>query len=279
MPRSVKEVVKDFEMLSSSPKAGRTATTPPRPKSTPQTGSSIVHPLLRVSPALPITPHVHELPSKKPISVTTIEPYPVSSAYPVTKRITTPPRYDAPVSLSRSPYDPAITLSSSKESYTIKLGRSIDLTIPRSARPPIAPSSSSDHHTIHIPNTPYPLPSMSTLEAVQPVEGEQLFSRDAPILSLPALDNYLAAIPAPHFSPISKPIEPVGLSVKSTSSQTVPPMFPPLAELSKGQSLVDLLHNKSITPNWRNRNSIFGFVSAVCWGLSLICLIDKYICS
>ena len=277
MPRSVKEVVQNFEKLSSPPKAPSTPTSPPRRKSTgplipqPTAGPSVAHPLLRVSPSPRFTTRTPKISPKKNVVVSSPELSPVSPLHPATKPLTTPPRLDAPVSLFRSHYDSAASLSSSGASSTTKIDHLPEPTAPRATRPPIiAHQSSSEYYAINIPDTSYPPPSMSVLESIQPIEGEQLFSRDAPVLSLPALDNYLSKIPAPEFSPIPAPQIVKNPTGKQTPPLPSPWMFPPLQELSKGKSLADLMHNKIVTPNWRNRNSIFGFVSRVWSNLSPI---------
>ena len=80
-----------------------------------------------------------------------------------------------------------------------------------------------------------------------PVPAVKVFSRQAPALYLPALDNYLASLPAPNFStfPYSRDHPAV--------------MFPPMDRLAAtGRTLEDLETNNTIPPWWRNRSALFG---------------------
>lgn len=77
-----------------------------------------------------------------------------------------------------------------------------------------------------------------------PVAATAVFSRDAPPLYLPKLDNYIASIPSPNFS-------------KKIPGEKG--MFPPMGELSKLKtSLDDLETNARRLPAWRNRTTILG---------------------
>lgn len=81
--------------------------------------------------------------------------------------------------------------------------------------------------------------------AHKPVPIIKVFSRRAPPLSLPKLDRYISALPAPFFrdDEDEKPSE---------------QMFPPMDALGKtGRSLEDLENNSTVTPVWRNSSSIF----------------------
>lgn len=266
MPRSVKEVVKDLEKLSSPPKAPRMSSTPPRRRlsipATTQAGPSIVHPLLRASVSPQPAPRTNNAPVNSPVVLSLPEPSPVSPIHVRDmKPLTISPRLDESISLSPS-YNSSSSLTLSGASSSTKHDGVVDFAVPIPARPPIiAHQYSSEYHAISIPDTSYPPPTLSTLDSMQPIEGEQLFSRNAPVLSLSALDDYLAQIPAPNFSPIPDSSTVTAPTEKPSSALSIPRMFPPLQELSKGKSLADLMYNRSVTPSWRNRNSIFGFVS------------------
>ena len=82
-----------------------------------------------------------------------------------------------------------------------------------------------------------------------PVPAVTVFSRQAAALHLPALDNYLASLPAPNFStfPFKKDHPAM--------------MFPPMDRLAAtGRTLEDLETNSTIPPWWRSRNSLFGAI-------------------
>lgn len=89
-----------------------------------------------------------------------------------------------------------------------------------------------------------------------PVPAVKVFSRQAPALYLPALDNYLASLPAPNFSTF-----PYG-------KDHPPMMFPPMDRLAAtGKTLEDLETNNTIPPWWRNRSSLFGVIAGRTLGI------------
>lgn len=94
------------------------------------------------------------------------------------------------------------------------------------------------------PFPPNPVQHFHRFGGHTPVAATAVFSRDAPPLYLPKLDNYIASIPSPNFS------------------RTIPDekgMFPPMGELSKLKtSLDDLETNARRLPAWRNRTTILG---------------------
>lgn len=78
-----------------------------------------------------------------------------------------------------------------------------------------------------------------------PVPATVVFGRNAAPLHLPKLDNYLASLSPPVFSP--------------QHGQADPRMFPPMDCLAKSErSLDDLEANKTKAPFWRNRKTILG---------------------
>ena len=77
-----------------------------------------------------------------------------------------------------------------------------------------------------------------------------VFARNAPPLSLPALDKYLGHFPLPPLSSLRAHHKPREATSK---------MFPPMERLATAKrSLRDLEHNNAVQPGWKNRSSIFG---------------------
>lgn len=99
--------------------------------------------------------------------------------------------------------------------------------------------------------------STTPLGTHSPIPASVVFSRSAAPLYLPHLDSYLAGLPAPVF--------PVFLSKDKSKGA---PMFPPMDRLAAaGRTLEDLEDNSEVAPWWRNRVSIFGFLTG--WALAL----------
>lgn len=98
--------------------------------------------------------------------------------------------------------------------------------------------------------------------------SHDVFTKDAPVLSLPSLDQYLGSIPAPSFTPVHNPTPPPS---NDSGGQNTPQMFIPLEQLAKRRTLSDMFYNNQVAPAWKNRNSLFSFV---CDLLSIV-LIDK----
>ena len=121
----------------------------------------------------------------------------------------------------------------------------MDHTYPPYDNTVVASSSSVGHkHTLlpHAQRLRTHAPSPHT-----PIPAVTVFSRNAAPLFLPKLDDYLAALPPPHFSPPSRGRDKdIGI-------------FPPLDRLvSSGRTLEDLETNRPIIPSWRNRQTILG---------------------
>jgi hypothetical protein len=94
----------------------------------------------------------------------------------------------------------------------------------------------------------------------KPVPAITVFSRSAAPLYLPKLDEYISSLPIPGFSKSSRR-DPNGK----------PLMFTPMDRLAaSGKSLEDLEMNKSVSPGWRNRSTIFGSLVSLVLGV-LVC--------
>jgi hypothetical protein len=75
------------------------------------------------------------------------------------------------------------------------------------------------------------------------VAATVIFARNAPLLSLPQLDQYLSEISPPPFTQVSGKAS----------------MFPPMDRLAQtGSSIEDLEYSWKTAPWWRNRNTLLG---------------------
>ena len=113
---------------------------------------------------------------------------------------------------------------------------------------PVVASSSFGHkHTI------LPPPEQIKARIVSPhspIPAVTIFSRKAATLFLPKLDDYLAALPLPHF--------PLLHSISRGKDKDIG-IFPPMDRLlSLGRTLEDLETNSGTPPSWRNRKTILG---------------------
>lgn len=119
----------------------------------------------------------------------------------------------------------------------------------------LANASSTAHDHIYPPTTPTFKRLWSDISTRShpghtPVPAIEVFSRQAPSLSLPELDEYISALPIPDFAkhppngPGNKPRE-----------------FVPMDRLTaSGKQVADLIMNGEVAPAWRNRSSIAGVI-------------------
>lgn len=88
-----------------------------------------------------------------------------------------------------------------------------------------------------------------------PVPATTVFAREAAPLYLPDLDTFLSKLQAPSFSRFASGVR-VGKKIVGSG------MFPPMDQLAAtGKSIVDLETNSTVSPAWRNRESIIGGIS------------------
>lgn len=81
-----------------------------------------------------------------------------------------------------------------------------------------------------------------------PIPVVTVLARKAAPLYLPKLDAYLAALPAPSFTPVPSRGNPKDGDIG---------IFPPMDRLvASGRTLEDLETNSTISPFWRNRNTM-----------------------
>ena len=154
--------------------------------------------------------------------------------------------------------------ATSEESYPLNDFRmSITSTRPSTLFPRQSPYAHSHH--VHSAQS-------------MPVPARTLFSRKAQPLSLPELDRLLEKIPEPRFSittegphtaedgngveesAFEEDLLGTKLKKRRGPQNSNIPIFPPM-ELLSSTSIMDLKHNSSEPPIWRDRNSIF---SSVC---------------
>ncbi|KAI0335198.1 hypothetical protein GY45DRAFT_1416939 [Cubamyces sp. BRFM 1775] len=97
-----------------------------------------------------------------------------------------------------------------------------------------------------------------------PVPLSQILARNAGLVSLPKLDEYIANLEVPSFPSIHLPDSGRGKGKGKTSDIV---MFPPMERLA-GTTLVDLENNAKIPPTWRNKESIFSMLLNVALGIT-----------
>lgn len=125
----------------------------------------------------------------------------------------------------------------------------------------LASASSTAHDHLYPPSTPtfkrlWSDISTRTHPGHTPVPAIEVFSRQAPPLSLPELDEYISALPIPDFAkhppngPGNKPKEFVPMDRLTTS----------------GKQLPDLIMNGVVPAAWRNRSTLAGVVVSVILG-------------
>ncbi|KAJ7225550.1 hypothetical protein GGX14DRAFT_421095 [Mycena pura] len=113
------------------------------------------------------------------------------------------------------------------------------------------PDSDADEESLHKrpSSLDHPLFSPSTIPRTAPtthapIAATLVFSRNAPPMSLPKLDEHFSKLLPPPFAD-NKAKEPV--------------MFPPMEQLAKsGSTIEDLEYNFKIAPWYRNRNTLLG---------------------
>lgn len=248
MPR-VKDVVRDYEQLSvpqatHSPARRTHPAIPPVSRAPPR----IIHPLLRAALPGPLAP-TNSDPILTGNSPDTPTPYDSSERLSTAFPFTTATRKDGSLLLSHLNYSHALSMKDSASSLSNKVNAELP------------PRLTQDNPKLEAPSD-----ALTNIESVtddvfteastdQAIPSETVFRRDAPILSLPILDKYLAALPAPTFSLIQ---DVPSLSKKRPPDS--PRMFIPLQELAKGRSLADMFYNRKVALPYRNRNSIFSTV-------------------
>ena len=246
MPR-VRDAVRNYERLSVPPavhsSTRRTRSATPDISRAPR---GIIHPLLRAA-----APD-HSVPTSLENGCTTNllgapvppePPEPPSTNFP----LTTTTRNAKPLLLSHLNYSHELSMKDSASSLSTKVETQMPLQLiqDQNGRKPegrLDPLIDTENviDDLLAEDSPH-----------QTIFSEDVFRREAPILSLPALDEVLAQLPAPVFSPIQD-IAP--------SHSSNPRMFIPLQELHKGRSLSDMFYNRKVAPPYRNRNSIFSSV-------------------
>jgi hypothetical protein len=91
-----------------------------------------------------------------------------------------------------------------------------------------------------------------------PVSASTVFSRNAPPLYLPNLNDYIASFPAPHLS---------ALINRSPSGMN---MFPPMNLLeNSGKTIERLERNEALAPPWISRTTIFEGLANISLGLAV----------
>ena len=252
MPR-VKDVVKDYERLS-MPQATHLSACHTR-SATPHISRApprrIIHPLLRAafSNSSMVSGSGHGPIKDSQDTFAPHDSYEPSSAAPL---FTTPTRNDEPLLLSPLNYSHALSMKDSASSLSTKVDPQIPPQLIQDQNGPKAEALSDHPIDNEIIVDGVPAESITC----HPIPSEDVFQRDAPILSLPALDKFLAKLPAPVFSPIQDITTPSSRKGSSDSSR----MFIPLHELSKGRSLQDMFYNRKVALPYRNRNSILSSV-------------------
>ena len=92
-----------------------------------------------------------------------------------------------------------------------------------------------------------------------PIPLTTVFSRKAPPLYLPKLDDYISSLPAPSYVASEQP-----------RNSTTPTMFPPMQALADTKkTLADLEHNATIPPAWRNCSGIFSTLLSLTIGVTV----------
>lgn len=92
-----------------------------------------------------------------------------------------------------------------------------------------------------------------------PIPLTTVFSRKAPPLYLPKLDDYISSLPAPSY-----------VASEQTKKPTTPTMFPPMQALADTKkTLADLEHNATIPPGWRNCSGIFSTLLSLTIGVTV----------
>lgn len=103
------------------------------------------------------------------------------------------------------------------------------------------------------------LPQEPLVTPHTPIAASSVFSRGASPLSLPKLDAYISALPAPSFPSFD------------SKNQAI---FPPLDRLeASGKTLDDLEHNSLIPSWWQNRNTYFGSLASIFLSITVSVLI------
>jgi len=255
MPR-VKDVVRDYEQLSvlqatHSP-ARRTRSAIPRVSRAPP---RIIHPLLRAALPDPPAPTGFEH-ARTGNSPDTPTPYDYSERQSTTFPFTTLTRNDGSLLLSHLNYSHTLSVKDSASSLSTKVDAELP---PRLTQDQDDPKLEAPSHALtnleSVTDDFFTEDFFTEGSADHAIPSETVFRRDAPILSLPILDEYLAALPAPTFSLIQ--------DVPSSSKKGPPDpprMFLPLQELAKGRSLADMFCNRKVALPYRNRDSIFSSV-------------------
>jgi hypothetical protein len=91
-----------------------------------------------------------------------------------------------------------------------------------------------------------------------PISASTVFSKNAPPLYLPNLDNYMSSLPPAHFS---------ALNNRSPSGMN---MFPPMNLLeNSGKTIEDLERNIVLAPSWTKRTTIFKGLAGISLGLAV----------
>jgi len=96
----------------------------------------------------------------------------------------------------------------------------------------------------------------------KPVPAITLFARKAAPLYLPKLDDYLASLEAPRFTPLSG-------KGKEKETEREPQIFPPMDRLGALGQTIEELEANSPFPSWKNRGTILGGVVNVFLGLTV----------
>jgi hypothetical protein len=112
-----------------------------------------------------------------------------------------------------------------------------------------------------------PVPTRTTIRSPhKPIPARQVFSRGAPTLYLPHLDELLSQISPPQFDReflvSDSPIK--GKSKEKLSDQ----MFPPLDKL-RGRTLEELHHNSALPPFYKDKNSILSSIITFVIGVAV----------
>ena len=131
--------------------------------------------------------------------------------------------------------------------------------------PPAGSSTSSVTVVAHTQNqsltsTATAVPGGDTrLGTHTPIPLTTVFSRKAPALYLPRLDNYISSLPIPSY-----------VASEQTKRTPTPNMFPPMQALANTKkTLVDLEHNATIPPSWRNCSGIFSTLLNLTIGITV----------
>ena len=135
----------------------------------------------------------------------------------------------------------------------------------------LASASSTAHDHVYPPSTPTFKRLWSDISARPhlghtPVPAIEVFSRQAPPLSLPELDEYISALPIPDFA--KHP--PSGAGNK-------PKEFVPMDRLTaSGKQVADLIMNGEVAPAWRNRSTYAGVISGLLLDLMVCHIVLPY---